>query len=85
MNEENVQKTSAADVAQVFAGMIGIAAILMTGYGVAIACGFSQPAVIVGGDAYNYLIAGVRGLAWIGAGIVAAVLAAAIAVIATRD
>lgn len=84
MNEKASAPTT-ADLAQVFAGALGIAAVIFTVYGVAMACGFASTPLIVGGDAYNIIIAGIRGLAWIGAGIVAAVLAAAIAIIATRD
>lgn len=59
----------------VVALLLAVLSLLVTAYGVAIACGLWTIAPIVGGDVYNIIIAGIRGLAWIGAGFVAALLA----------
>ena len=57
------------------AGLLAAAALLLAIYGVCVACGFVTVAPVVGGDAYNFIIAGIRGLAWISAGVVSALLA----------
>lgn len=55
--------------------LLVLLSVIATAYGVALACGWIASSAIVGGDAYNIIIAGIRGVAWIGVGIVAVLLA----------
>lgn len=64
--------------AAVFSG----AAVYLSYRGLTITYDDSYSAQVVGGDAYNHIIYATRGTAWVGSGIVSAVLGATSAVLA---
>lgn len=57
-------------------GSMIIATLIFVVFGLHTIYTYTDTSKIVGGDAYNYIIIGVRGLAWICTGIVTAILAA---------
>lgn len=57
------------------AGLLAIGSLLNVGYGIHITYTYNDASKVVGGDAYNFIIIGLRGLAWICTGIVSAILA----------
>lgn len=78
-NEDQPTKSSFEDSALLaISGAMICAAIVFVIYGLRTAYTYnslSDAGKIVGGDAYNYIIIGVRGLAWVTTGLVCAVFA----------
>lgn len=78
MEEENqnLAPRRSNSVALLIFPVFAIISVLFTIYGLYVAYSYKEGDKVVGGDAYNFIILGLRGLAWVCAGAVSAIFAA---------